>query len=163
MSFCGSPAYLAPEMLGKTGSEKSADVYGIGALLYELLTGLPPYYSDDIRELFKNIKRAKLTFPKRVKPEAADLLRNLLNKDPKRRPLISEIKRHIFFRGVVWEDLESKLVRPPRLGSRWVQLQTYEDEEYSEIPSLKRKILYDEDYSEEDDLVSSVAEFNYIR
>ena len=60
MSFCGSPAYLAPELLGKTGSDKSADIYGIGAILYELLTGLPPYYSENIRELFRNIKRGML-------------------------------------------------------------------------------------------------------
>lgn len=57
MSFCGSPAYLAPELLTKSGSEKSADVYGLGAILYEFLTGLPPFYSDNLNELFRKIKR----------------------------------------------------------------------------------------------------------
>jgi serum/glucocorticoid-regulated kinase 2 len=47
-SFCGSPAYLSPEMLKNKGVTKGADIYGIGAVMYELLVGIPPYYSDDI-------------------------------------------------------------------------------------------------------------------
>lgn len=48
MSFCGSPVYLAPELLLKKGAEKSADIYGIGAMLYEFLVGRPPYVADNI-------------------------------------------------------------------------------------------------------------------
>ena len=75
-------------MLGKTGSEKSADVYGVGAILYELLTGIPPFYSDNLRELFRNIKSGILQFPRIVRPEAQDLLKKLMDKDPRKRPLI---------------------------------------------------------------------------
>lgn len=52
-SFCGSPAYLAPELLNNKGSGKQADIYGIGAVLYEMLTGMPPYYHDDIPIMYK--------------------------------------------------------------------------------------------------------------
>lgn len=54
-SFCGSVAYLAPEMLKRQGHGKSVDWYLLGVVMYELLVGLPPYYSDDREELFHNI------------------------------------------------------------------------------------------------------------
>lgn len=52
-SFCGSPAYLAPELLNNKGSGKAADIYGIGAVLYEMVTSMPPYYDDDIPTMYK--------------------------------------------------------------------------------------------------------------
>ena len=54
-SFCGSPAYLAPEMLNKAGVSASGDVYQIGVVLYEMLVGIPPFYNDNINILYKNI------------------------------------------------------------------------------------------------------------
>ncbi len=60
MSFCGSPAYLSPEMLQNKGVGKAADVYGIGTVFYELLMGMSPYYDDDIPTMYKNIKKSKL-------------------------------------------------------------------------------------------------------
>ncbi len=79
-SFCGSPAYLSPEVLmtknnKSKGYGKSADLYGIGAVLYEFIVGSPPFFSPEIPELFKNIKEGKLEFPKGVSPEAKDLIR----------------------------------------------------------------------------------------
>ena len=59
-SFCGSYAYLAPEMLKKTGHGKAVDWYLLGVLLYEMITGMPPYYADDKSQLFKNIVDDKL-------------------------------------------------------------------------------------------------------
>ena len=164
MSFCGSPAYLAPEMLTKSGSEKPADVYGIGAILYELLTGLPPFYSDNIKELFRNIKNGMLQFPKTVKPEAQDLMRKLMHKDPTKRPSISQVKHHIFFKDINWEDLEKKRVKPPRLGNKWLQLDETGEEPPEDLPVVptNTKIVDDEDYDEEE-LGDSVAEFNFSR
>ena len=162
MSFCGSPAYLAPEMLSKSGSEKSADVYGIGAILFELLTGLPPFYSDNIKELFRNIKNGMLQFPKTVRPEAQDLMRKLMNKDPTKRPSISQVKHHVFFRDINWDDLEKKKVKPPRLGNKWLQLDETGEEPSENVPETVRKIVDDEDYDEEE-LGDSVAEFNFSR
>lgn len=69
-SFCGSYAYLAPEMVGKQGHGKAVDWYLIGVVLYELVTGLPPFYDDDKETLFKNITNNELTFPPR---DEADL------------------------------------------------------------------------------------------
>ena len=73
-SFCGSPAYLPPEILMNAGVSKAGDVYGIGAILFEMLTGKPPYYSEQIPILYNNIKRAALQFPRGISPEAKDLI-----------------------------------------------------------------------------------------
>lgn len=65
-SFCGSPAYLSPEMLVKKGVGKESDFYCLGAVLYEMIVGEPPYFSDDVSTLYNNISHSKLTFPKTV-------------------------------------------------------------------------------------------------
>jgi protein-serine/threonine kinase len=162
MSFCGSPAYLAPELLNKQGSEKSADVYSYGAIMYEMLTGLPPFYSENIKELFKNIKNAQLQFPASVRAEAKDLIKKVMNRDASRRPTISQLKRHPFFREVDWDLFLAKKVRPPRLGPSWKQVdddvEGVMEVDYNAQPS---GLVIDEDYKEgvEDDEL--VDEFNY--
>ena len=65
-SFCGSPAYLSPEMLNHTGAGKPADIYGMGCVLYEMLSGDPPFYNDDIPTMYKNIKEGNLLFPDNI-------------------------------------------------------------------------------------------------
>mmetsp|Transcript_2242 Transcript_2242/g.272 ORF Transcript_2242/g.272 Transcript_2242/m.272 type:complete len:121 (+) Transcript_2242:1033-1395(+) len=74
-SFCGSPAYLSPEVIANKGAGRHSDVYGIGALMYELLTGLPPYYTTDIDTLYSNISKGKLKLPSYLKRNAKDLLK----------------------------------------------------------------------------------------
>jgi serum/glucocorticoid-regulated kinase 2 len=82
-SFCGSPEYMAPEMLKQQGHTFAVDFYCLGALLYELITGLPPYYSRDTNKIFHSIMNDELQFPKGlVSGEARDLIRRLLAKNP---------------------------------------------------------------------------------
>lgn len=69
-SFCGSPAYLAPEMLNKKGFSKSGDVYQVGVVLYEMLVGIPPFYNDNMELLYKNINKGKLKLPQYLSTEA---------------------------------------------------------------------------------------------
>lgn len=84
-SFCGSIAYLAPEMLRRAGHTRSVDWYLLGVLLYEMLVGSPPYYSNNREELFNNIQRGKLRFPKSLSENAKNLIKQLLNRDPSKR------------------------------------------------------------------------------
>jgi serine/threonine protein kinase len=84
-SFCGSYAYLAPEMVRKTGHGKTVDWYLLGVILYEMLTGLPPYYADDKNILFENILTQEFTIEHanlNLSDECVDLLKQLLQKDP---------------------------------------------------------------------------------
>jgi len=109
-SFCGSVAYLAPEMLKRSGHGKSVDWYLLGVLLYEMLFGQPPYYSKSKEQLFNNIKRGTLKLPKDINPDTLDILKWLLNRNPNRRLGSSsadadEIKAHPFFAPINWNDV----------------------------------------------------------
>lgn len=85
-SFCGSPEYMAPEMLQQQGHTYAVDYYCLGALLYELLTGLPPYYSRDTNKIFQSILYENLNFPQGlVSGPGRDLIRKLLAKNPEER------------------------------------------------------------------------------
>ena len=112
-SFCGSPSYLSPEMVKKQGASKATDIYGIGAVLYELVSGTTPFYGDDIKTLFNNITKKKLLFPEIFSNTLQDLLKKLLEKNPKKRIGIEDIKKHKFFKEIEWNELEFKRINPP--------------------------------------------------
>lgn len=117
-SFCGSVAYLAPEVLRRQGHGKSVDWYLVGVLLYEMLVGIPPYFSSNKDQMFKNIKSGPLRMPERLSKDTKDFIIKLLNKNPSKRLGAGkgdseELKSHPFFEGVNWDDvLERKQVMP---------------------------------------------------
>lgn len=118
MSFCGSVAYLAPEVLRRQGHQQAVDWYLFGTLLYEMLVGTPPYFSRDKNELFHNIKHGKLRLPKQASAEAKDLITKLLERNPRDRlgsgPLsTTEIRDHPFFTGIDWDAVLRRQLRPP--------------------------------------------------
>lgn len=155
-TFCGSPAYLAPEILDKEGSEKAADVYAFGVLLYELLAGYPPFYSDGLDSLYRNIRTGQLEFPGCVKQAARDLIRKLLSRDPDKRPSISQVKSHCFFKGVDWGQLLDLGVRPPRLGPGWKQVEDPGTCIEFDLTSPTNSALFDTPESSDD-----VEDFNF--
>lgn len=109
-SFCGSIAYLAPEMLRRQGHGKAVDWYLLGVLVYEMLVGIPPYYSEHKQEIFQNIDKGSLKFPNYLSKEAKSLLQKLLEKDPNKRlgsgpTEAKEIKEHSFFQNINWDEI----------------------------------------------------------
>jgi len=126
-SFCGTPEYLAPETLLRAGTGKAADWWSFGAIIYEMLTGLPPFYDKNRQELYNNIKNMDIDFlndddliEKGVSEEAKDLLSKLLVKDPKKRlgggPRDAvEIKEHPWFgeKFINWDAIYNKTEKPP--------------------------------------------------
>ena len=110
-SFCGSYAYLAPEMVQKTGHGKSVDWYLLGVFLYEMLVGIPPYYDNDRDVLFYNIINEDLEIPSYVSREARDLIVRLMDRNPITRLGTNgaqEIKQHKWFKMIKWNDVISK-------------------------------------------------------
>lgn len=86
-SYCGSAEYMAPEMILRSGHSFAIDYYSLGALLYELVTGLPPYYTKNHDELQESIICKQISFPPHVplSSEIKDLLERLLKKEEKYR------------------------------------------------------------------------------
>ena len=73
-SFCGSIAYLAPEIILRTGHGRPVDWYLVGVMLYEMLVGQSPYFSQDRTELFSNIVKGALIIPSIISPKAKNLI-----------------------------------------------------------------------------------------
>lgn len=113
LSFCGSPEYMSPEMLSRQGHGLPVDLYSLGALLYEMLTGLPPHYSRNRQQMYQQILHNLLAFPPFLSDNAIDLLSNLLSKDPDERMKISDLKAHPFLADIDWKKLEERMIPPP--------------------------------------------------
>lgn len=118
-TFCGTPEYLAPEVILDKGCNRQADWWGLGILVYELLFGIPPFYSQDVQEMYKKTLLDNLKFPNRViiSPEAKDFVAGLLVKAPsKRLGSIAdslEVMNHPWFKDFNWGKLLDKSLTPP--------------------------------------------------
>ncbi|CAD8178759.1 unnamed protein product [Paramecium octaurelia] len=118
-SFCGSPEYMAPEMLTNQGHNQQLDHYCLGVLLYELVVGQPPFYSEDINKIYENIILKEVEFPKNnsLSNEIKDLIVRLLDKDQKSRighqGGLLEILDHKWFESVDLIKFLYRKVNPP--------------------------------------------------
>ena len=159
-SFVGSPAYLAPEMLMRKGVGKSADIYGIGAVLYEMICGTPPFFSNNIKILYKNISQSKLMLHDYFSDELKDLLSQLLCRDPNKRIGVmdkNELKNHEWFKDIDWDKLAKKQIEPPL---DLVEMKKRLDHKVN----TELKINFeDKDYTDDNRGFKRISKFTFIR
>ncbi|OMJ72604.1 hypothetical protein SteCoe_28902 [Stentor coeruleus] len=115
-TIVGSPAYMSPEVITRERLSKAADLYSLGVVIHEILTGNIPFSEFDCVKLFAQIKESKFTIDNSLGKEARDLVKKLLNRKPILRPNIQDIKLHPFFKGIDWHLLYEKKYAPPNDG-----------------------------------------------
>jgi serum/glucocorticoid-regulated kinase 2 len=116
-TFCGTPEYLAPEIVSGVGHTKAVDWWSLGILLYELTVGIPPFYSQNVNEMYNKIQHGVLRFPPFLSEECKSLIVGLLNRDPNKRlgshNDVDDIHHHAFFKVLDWDKLYRKEIDPP--------------------------------------------------
>ena len=142
-TFCGSAEYLSPELLRGKGYGKEVDWWALGVLIYEMLSGLPPFWDEDEEYMQKKIVSAPLKMHKYFSNEVKDIIRALLNRDPEQRlgtgpNGTQQIKNHPWFADIDWAALDRREIVPqfvPHLKNEQ-DLPYVEPEVLSEIPAL---------------------------
>ncbi|XP_074007353.1 serine/threonine-protein kinase N2 isoform X3 [Numenius arquata] len=142
-TFCGTPEFLAPEVLTETSYTRAVDWWGLGVLIYEMLVGESPFPGDDEEEVFDSIVNDEVRYPRFLSTEAISIMRRLLRRNPERRLGAGEkdaedVKKHHFFRLIDWNALLAKKVKPPFVPTirGREDVSNFDDEFTSEAPIL---------------------------
>lgn len=117
-TLCGTPEYMAPEIILSKGYGKSVDWWSFGVLIYEMNAGYAPFYSSEPMQIYDKIVKGQFRCPNHFKDELRDLLKNILQVDLTRRfgnlkNGTLDMKRHLWFRDIDWLQIYKQTVEAP--------------------------------------------------
>ncbi|XP_069783774.1 cAMP-dependent protein kinase catalytic subunit alpha-like isoform X4 [Narcine bancroftii] len=146
-TLCGTPEYLAPEIILSKGYNKAVDWWALGVLIYEMSAGYPPFFADQPIQIYEKIVSGKVRFPSHFSPDLKDLLRNLLQVDLTKRfgnlrNGVNDIKSHKWFINTDWISIYKRTEEPPFKPKMKGPGDTSNFDEYEEEPihiSLTKK------------------------
>ena len=182
-SFCGTPLYFSPEMLGGKGVDYKCDIYDIGLLMYELVTGFPAFNAPNLRILYDKIKKNQINFKiSGLHGDIKDLIENMVSKDPDKRYTLEEIKKHPYFRDIDFNKvlrkeygkIETEKIHKKKDNENTKNNEEFEYEQFKlkqqkldenkEYTFLKGKITVKEMYLDQKRAMKNyVREFYYVK
>jgi serine/threonine protein kinase len=117
-TLCGTPEYLAPESIVMKGHGKQVDWWALGILIYEMLSGYPPFYDDNPMQIYKQILACEISWPSIIGVYARDLISKLVEKDITIRygclfNGVKDVQNHIWFSSIDWSTITEKKLKPP--------------------------------------------------
>lgn len=149
-TLCGTPDYLAPEVIHNSGHGLAVDWWALGVLIYEFLVGQPPFWDQNVMRLYEQIVEGRLRFPPNMPHAARNIITQLCETNVAQRlGYISggaaRVKAHPFFKEIDWDDLYYRRVKGPILPRVEHAADAANFEEYPAPPDPRKLSVYTED------------------
>jgi serine/threonine protein kinase len=100
-TMCGTPNYISPEIVSRLPYGLASDTWSIGCMMVTMLTGSPPFQSEQVKSTLERVTRGEYTLPSNISSSARSMITSLIQKDPKRRPTMLNLLKHDFFHGPI--------------------------------------------------------------
>ena len=118
LTLCGTPNYIAPEVLLKKGHSYEVDIWSLGCIVYTLIVGKPPFETNDLKDTYKRIRYNNYTFPPNVNPEIQVFIQKMLQSNPTDRPTMKDVLNDPYMKYYIPSSLPvSCLTMAPRLNN----------------------------------------------